>query len=92
MTWSKANWSWLCLQLAAPRTSFQIQALAPESINCCGGWGSPGAVMLWHVEGGGDSGGSEVAGTEGAGLRVIMVTSISVLTGSHHLPIISPPG
>lgn len=34
--------------------------------------------MLWCVEGGGGSGGLEVAGTKGAGLRVTMVTVITV--------------
>ena len=35
MTWSKANGLWPCLQLAVPRTSSQIQALAPEGIDRC---------------------------------------------------------
>lgn len=48
--------------------------------------------MLWSVEGGCGSGGSEVAGTEGAGLRVTMVTAIMVPTDFHRPHIVSPPG
>lgn len=48
--------------------------------------------MLWYVEGGGGSGGSEVAETEGAGLRVTMATAITVPTNSHQPHIASPPG